>query len=740
MAPTSRVQRRQTDAGRSDGLVERQRQTRDASCAKRWLRFRCKRNSLDVNVSLQGPPTDHDGSTSPTSSGNDTEGESGDGSAASLEPAGEAFSAGELLKRSLGDLLDTDETEDEGGNESEENDSRTHVDFGLPIPLSNPLSQLLSHAPFPLPSLPPNPIAALLPQPPPASSPPESSPPESSPPTAGSPPASSPQQPPPPAASPAQSPASPAASPAAPPATAPSQSHVPPSISIPPAASPTDGISENLGAPSPSTTNPPRSSFSAPLPKSTSTGDDSDDSGDDSDGDGDDDGSSKSTGRPSSTRTRTTLTAIAPPYETQTTGSSGERSAISRTKDAATSFTTSVILPDQTARTKTGAQMTSATSTASPSGTAAAVLGHEAHRLNPTSEKAVIASTSIGECVSWGGMFFLFLVFIKLTILALGGCIILLVLAWFLWRSAKRKSAGRKSAWPASRDMLHGPRRVSNRVADRFTSIKSNLLPATFGWCSIDDSNDEDGPINEKPAPTRAPKKAGLLERRLGAKTPPQNVTVNSYGMVIRTPVLGDSVSDILERPKVTPPPATGVARERSKQMAAAHLESARASVSAYTSRSQSLAPSRKNTRISDVSSLSSGFGDGDIIINQPPTAAATYAATPNRSNTFNSNVNPSAVKTSPERKSFGSRFSRNNSRDHSRDTYMTNSSEDLRPRFRTVSSWVHQQSRRTKQRSAANRSEDRGMATPLPEQGFDMMMPDGEVPRRVESSMWREK
>ncbi|KAL7894997.1 hypothetical protein HDV63DRAFT_406753 [Trichoderma sp. SZMC 28014] len=710
MAPTPRVQRRLTDVERSDGLAERQRQTRDASCSKRWLMFRCKKKSLDVNVSLQGPLADHDASTFPGSSGSDSEGESGDGSASSLEPAGESFSAGGHLKRSLGDLLGTDETEDES---EDENASRNHVDFGLPVPLSNPLSQLLSHAPIPLPSLPPNPLAALLPQSPPGSSPP----PESSPPTAGSPVASSPQPPPPPAGSPAQPPAaSPAASSAAPPATASSQSHVPPSISIPPAASATNGISENLGAPSPSTTNPPRSSFSAPPPQSTSTGDDGDDGGDDSGDDGDDDGHYSSTGTPSSTRTRTTLTAIAPPYETQTTGSSEARSTISRTTTAASSFTTSVIVPDQTASTKTRAQMTAMTSTASPSGTAAAVLGHEAHRLSPAGEKAVIASTSIG------------------------GCIILLVLAWFLWRSARRKSAGRKSAWPASRDMLDGPRRVSNRVADRFTSIKGHILPATFGWCSIDDSNDENGPVLEKPAPTRAPQKAGLLERRPGAKTP-QNVTVNSYGMVFRTPILGDSASDILERPRVTPPPATGVARERSKQMAAAHLESARASVSAYTSRSQSLAPSRKNTRISDVSSLSSGFGDGDIVIIQPPgTAAATYAVTPNRTNTFDSNINLSAVRNSPERKSFGSRFSRNNSRDHSRDTYMTNSSEDLRPRFRTVSSWVRQQSHRTKQRSAASRSEDRGMTTPLPEQGFDMMMPDGEVPRRVDSSMWKGK
>ncbi|KAL7919903.1 hypothetical protein ACQKWADRAFT_183815 [Trichoderma austrokoningii] len=658
MAPTSRIKRRQTDVGRSDGLEERQ--TRDASCSKSWLRFRCKKRSLDVDISLQGSSTDHNASDYPGPSGSDAEEGFEDESAASLEAAREPSSAGGLLKRSLGDLLGTDEdgTEDENG-------SRNHIDFDLSIPLSSPLSPLLSH-PLPLPSLPPNPIAALLPQPPPP--------------------------------------------PAAPLATA---SHVPSSISIPPAASSTDGISENLGAPSPSTTNPPRSSFSAPRPKNTSAGDYSDDDGDDSDDDGYD---GSSTSKPYSIRTRTTLTAIAPPYETQTPERSGERSTISRTTDAATSFTTSVIVPNQTARAKTGAHMTAVTSIASPSGTAAAVLGHNVgHGLSPAGEKAVIASTSIG------------------------GFIILLVVAWFLWRSAKRKSAGRKSAWPASRDMLGGPRRVSNKVADRFTSIKGHLSPGTFGWCSIDDSNDENGPVNEKPAPALALKKAGLLERRLGAKTPPQHVTVNSYGMVFRTPILGDSASDILERPRVTPPPTTGVARDKSRQMAAAHLESARASVSAYASRSQSLAPSRKNNnRISDVSSLSSGFGDGDIVIIQPPNITA---ATPNRSNAFDPNINlGAAVRTSPKRKSFGSRFSRNNSRDQSRDTVMTNSSEDLRPRFRTVSSWVHQQSRRTKKRYAANRSEDRGMTTPLPEQGFDMMMPDGEKPRRVESAMWAQK
>lgn len=86
------------------------------------------------------------------------------------------------------------------------------------------------------------------------------------------------------------------------------------------------------------------------------------------------------------------------------------------------------------------------------------------------------------------------------------------------------------------------------------------------------------------------------------------------------------------------------------------------------------------NQRVSDLSSLSSGFGDANIDVPE---------SGPTPPNTLN---NP--------RKSLAYRASRNNfisrfswaARD--RDTVYTNASEDSAPRFRTVNSWVNQQSR----------------------------------------------
>lgn len=54
------------------------------------------------------------------------------------------------------------------------------------------------------------------------------------------------------------------------------------------------------------------------------------------------------------------------------------------------------------------------------------------------------------------------------------------------------------------------------------------------------------------------------------------------------------------------------------------------------------------------------------------------------------------------------------------RDTIYTQASEaSTAPRFRTVNSWVRQQTRKR--------------ADEVPEQGYGLMMPDGEVPRRVQ-------
>lgn len=308
---------------------------------------------------------------------------------------------------------------------------------------------------------------------------------------------------------------------------------------------------------------------------------------------------------------------------------------------------------------------------------------------------------------------------------------------------------GEKFTSLKAHEILEGPRRVSNKVGENFTSMKAHIRSGSFGWCSIND-DDDDTPTNEKSAAPVATNAGGLLERRLGAMTPPQRVTVNSYGMIFRKPKRDSRLSDIFQprgqqrtwppsippSPEVPPSPEgirIPIVRPNTQMAAAAHLENARKSVNAGVRNMPRTprTPLRQNMRMSDVSSLSSGFGDGDIVIIQPPNAATAKSA-------YNdSHVNVIAVRSSPERKHFSDRFSNRISRG---DTVGTNSSsEDGRPRFRSISSWVGQQSRRVR-RAAAGRNEDGVPDVPdvPPEQGFDMMMPDGQEPRRVESSMWK--
>ena len=118
--------------------------------------------------------------------------------------------------------------------------------------------------------------------------------------------------------------------------------------------------------------------------------------------------------------------------------------------------------------------------------------------------------------------------------------------------------------------------------------------------------------------------------------------------------------------------------------------------------------PVQRQTVISEWSSLSSGFGDGDIIM-PPPQAATSPAHRTSRA--------PSEMLSGGESR---------------RDTVYTEVSEDSTPRFRTVNSWVRQQSGRLR------RAQDDAPPVPLlpPEQDFRLMMPDGEIPRKVDVGM----
>ncbi|KAL1898293.1 hypothetical protein Cpir12675_002000 [Ceratocystis pirilliformis] len=157
--------------------------------------------------------------------------------------------------------------------------------------------------------------------------------------------------------------------------------------------------------------------------------------------------------------------------------------------------------------------------------------------------------------------------------------------------------------------------------------------------------------------------------------------------------------------------------------------------------------------RYSELSSISSGFGDADIIIpsNAGSPVASPYARASTRRSAHSSTMrsrpllhtalssrSSSAPRTPPPvamRQSW-SRPPTSGYRD--RDTVMTTVTDDGQPhRFRTVSSWVQQQSSRA--RRAQRRAEKNGVVPQVPDEPqLTLMMPDGEVPRPVDMTIAR--
>ncbi|KAL8388489.1 hypothetical protein RB595_009208 [Gaeumannomyces hyphopodioides] len=144
--------------------------------------------------------------------------------------------------------------------------------------------------------------------------------------------------------------------------------------------------------------------------------------------------------------------------------------------------------------------------------------------------------------------------------------------------------------------------------------------------------------------------------------------------------------------------------------------------------------PSRRQVgRASALSSLSSGFGDGDIVVPQQPRQPLAGPAHGDRA--VGGNESEAQRYLTEARASWASR----------RDTVYTESSDDSQPRYRTVTSWVRQQSgrvRRAEQRGIRSVADDASdgdvegsseRAMP-PEPRFNMMMDDGQAPRSPET------
>ncbi|EFQ25284.1 uncharacterized protein GLRG_00428 [Colletotrichum graminicola M1.001] len=138
----------------------------------------------------------------------------------------------------------------------------------------------------------------------------------------------------------------------------------------------------------------------------------------------------------------------------------------------------------------------------------------------------------------------------------------------------------------------------------------------------------------------------------------------------------------------------------------------------------------RQVNRASELSSISSGFGDGDIIV--PGMPGMVLQPPPPVSQSLR------ASRMDNDRVSWANKSNR--------ETVYTEASEDLPPRFRTVDSWVNQQSGRVKRAQARPQTDEdippvpglpagTGQNGMPPEPQFTMMMPDGEVPRRPDNA-----
>jgi hypothetical protein len=135
----------------------------------------------------------------------------------------------------------------------------------------------------------------------------------------------------------------------------------------------------------------------------------------------------------------------------------------------------------------------------------------------------------------------------------------------------------------------------------------------------------------------------------------------------------------------------------------------------------------RQVNRASELSSLSSGFGDGgDILVPESATVKTSRM---------------SQLRSATNLPTPGGRFSWQSQ--GKRETVYTEASEDWPPRFRSVNSWVSQQAGRIRRQQSKDDAPPvpalpgqlgiPAVANAPPEQSYNLMMADGEVPRPVQ-------
>ncbi|KAH8178676.1 hypothetical protein LIA77_00195 [Sarocladium implicatum] len=276
---------------------------------------------------------------------------------------------------------------------------------------------------------------------------------------------------------------------------------------------------------------------------------------------------------------------------------------------------------------------------------------------------------------------------------ALGGFMGFLAVAWFFWRRHRKLDKGTTSKRSQEEEFARPSRGV--RILARIPFLKDRF--GNRSWFNIDDpyyqdnNNSRTSVFMEKSATFTSTSKP-RLDSQFFAPNQPMGVAVRIQG--------GDNP------PSVEQNVSSGLGHH-----VGASISSTNPQRSDTVRSRQAPFPITSQRRTSEISSLSSGFGDGDLIV-------------PNGESTMERLPQP------PPTAKFSDAASR-------RDTVYTEASEDQPPRFRNVNSWVRQQTGRVKRSQARTQAEDAPPVPQMPaEEDYALMLPDGEEPRRPQNEM----
>ncbi|KAI8634969.1 hypothetical protein F5Y19DRAFT_132216 [Xylariaceae sp. FL1651] len=264
---------------------------------------------------------------------------------------------------------------------------------------------------------------------------------------------------------------------------------------------------------------------------------------------------------------------------------------------------------------------------------------------------------------------------------AIGAFIVLCFIGWLVYRSMKKsKQSGHNGSsgnW-LSKKLPWRRRRAMNgvQVADR--PHMSTEPPPIYDASNLNPMEDAGFYNQEKSYPLES-----------GSMTDSSTVNIRNETALRQISDGQPPLADILGQHTLDRSDMNSTLRSRMPDPYYNQSELARQPSDAYNP------AQRRVYRASELSSLSSGFGDGDIIMPPP-----NMMPKPPGAQTLSTNV---------------SKFSWINKGEHEerRDTVYTTTSEDRPARFRSINSWVDQQKGRVKR--ASSRAKERGEVPVIP-------------------------